>query len=74
MGDSVEKEEVGGLNRHDEHDPTCDYDCEERDDVEDSKDVQDDVAWSALGLGVDVEVEHCVSWIGRLMKLRSVRL
>jgi len=56
--DSVEEEEVGGLDCHDEHDPTCDYDREERDDVEGPKDVQDNVAWSALGLGVDVEVEH----------------
>lgn len=58
MRDSVEEEKVGGLNCHHKHNPTCDHDCEERDDVENSDNVQDDVAWATLGIGVDAEVEH----------------
>lgn len=35
---------IGGLNSSNQHNPTSNHYCDERDDVEDSKDIEDDVA------------------------------
>ena len=64
MRDSIEEEEVGGLDCHDKHDPTCYHDGEERDDVENSEDVQDDVAWATIGIGAGAEVDHLECDVG----------
>lgn len=44
MRHSVKEEEIGSFDCHDEHDPTCNRYQKERDDVQDSDDVQRDVA------------------------------
>jgi len=48
---SVEEEEIRRLHCHDKHDPACNHNKEQGDDVADSEDVQGNVTWTHLGFG-----------------------
>ena len=56
MGHAVEKEELGDVEGLDEHGEARCCDCGQGDDVQDTDDVEDDVAWASQGL---LEERHC---------------
>lgn len=59
---SVEEEEIRRLDCHDKHDPACNCNEEQGDDVADSKDVQSNVTWTHFGFGKHLGCIRSLKW------------